>query len=1453
MKFNPSSLSHKLNLTSKQHELLDRLRQDSGLAPKDKISIRQDTCSYPLSFAQKRLWFLQSLNPDNPFFNSTEALRIKGNLNITALEKSLAMIEQKHEILRASFSTSHGQLVQTVGPLTGLKPLIDDVQDKSGQEQEEAIQRLIDKHNLENFVLDQGPLIRIGLVILNRDEHVLIITVHHIISDGWAFNLLLKELNQTYLDVSRGHVSGGPEPNIQYADFAEWQSRYLQGEVLEKQLRYARKLLGSNRTRLELPTDYVRPSKPSFKGSRESFYLSRELVNALHTFGRTGENTLFMIFLAAYAILLKTYSGQDDILIGAPVSGRTRKETEEMIGCFVNMLVFRTNLSGNPTVQDLMARIKAMTIDAYEYQDLPFEKLVEALQPERHMSHNPLFQVALILDIVPDLNFSMGDLTVDIIPPQPKTTLFDLMLFITERSQGVQVDFQYSTDLFTAQTIKTLFQHFQRILELIVLQPSKKLSQLQVLTDEEQSNILYNWNKTDSIATPWVGVLDLFLDQVRSRPDSVAAIARSSSSEGGREDTVITYFSLNKKANHIAALLREKGVQRHDLVGILGERSIETLVGILGILKAGGGFVPIDPNYPHKRIRSILEHSGVGMVLVPDKTGRDLLAMDHESGEFIEINREAETEIQADDLSHQPEEDDMAYVIYTSGTSGTPKGVIVSQRALSNYVSWAKEVYLKGEVLNFPWFTSLSFDLTMTSIFVPLIAGGSVVIHKQEKGTDIDLTVAQVFQDDRVDIIKLTPSHLAVVRELDVQARTIRALILGGEDLKSELAREISQRWNGKIEIHNEYGPTEATVGCMIYQFSEDRDYTASVPIGKPAMNTQLYLLDPSLHPVPNGVIGELYISGSGLAEGYFAQPVLTAEKFLPNPFVPGKRMYRTGDLAKRTVTDDLIYIGRADEQVKVKGVRIEPSEIEAALLAHPDVDDCVCRVLTPQQPSNSHIQGCRQCGLTSNCPDIQIDEQGVCNMCLEYESYKTAAASYFKSMEDLQEIFQTAKKSPKNTYDCLMLLSGGKDSTYVLYQLIEMGLHVLVFTLDNGFISKEAKANIQRVVDALQVDHVFGQTPAMNAIFVDSLKRFSNVCNGCFKTIYTMSMNLAREKGIRYIVTGLSRGQIFETRLAGFFQNRDFDIDHIDRAILEARKAYHRVDDAVSQLLDVKMFEDDTVFQDIEFIDFYRYCDVSLEDMLEFLQTRAPWIRPSDTGRSTNCLINEAGIYIHKKTRGYHNYALPYSWDVRLGHKERHAALKELDDQINVDNVKIILKDIGYQENERSSTSMENRLILYYTSKNAAGPKELKQFLAEHLPDSMLPSHVIRIPELPLNINGKLDRERLPDPDTELHGTATGYRAPRTTIESQLAAIWAELLGLKRIGVDDNFFDLGGHSLLLTRLVSRVEKEWNITLSIRVFFEAPTIAELALEIEDVLLSEIEGLTEEEAQASDHS
>jgi acyl carrier protein len=625
----------------------------------------------------------------------------------------------------------------------------------------------------------------------------------------------------------------------------------------------------------------------------------------------------------------------------------------------------------------------------------------------------------------------------------------------------------------------------------------------------------------------------------------------------------------------------------------------------------------------------------------------------------------------------------------------------------------------------------------------------------------------------------------------------------------------------------------------MIHRFDIDQDKGLSVPIGVPAANAGIYILDEQLKPVPTGVIGEMYLAGAGLARGYFNRSDLTADKFLnaAHPGAPPQRqlrLYKTGDLARWSADGGgrMEFLGRADHQVKIGGARIELGEIEARLLQHSAVRECVVEVVNPLAVKTADdVQYCSRCGVASTLPGTTYDAQGVCSICRAYDRYVGKAEAYFKTADDLKAIVALMKGTRTGDYDCLVMLSGGKDSTYMLYQLCALGLKPLVFTLDNGFISEEAKTNIRRVVQSLGADLVMGGTPHMNEIFVDSLKRFANVCNGCFKTIYTLATNLAHEKGIHYIVTGLSRGQFFETRLTeDVFQRPDFDVTKLDDLVLEARKAYHRREDAVSCHLEVDVFRDDGVFTDIQFVDFYRYWSVPLADMHAFLSEHTPWIRPSDTGRSTNCLINEVGIYVHKKQRGYHNYALPYSWDVRLGQKTRAEAMAELDDEIDESRVKQIMAQIGYVEppSPQPDEAGIKRLAAYYVSEKPLTVAELREHLAKELPDYMLPTYFIRLDKLPLTSNGKVDRRALPAFSYETIQPASDFMPPRTETEKALAAIWSELLNVQHIGVDDDFFDLGGQSLVAIKAVSRIRDVFGVDVALRNLFERPTVAGLA-------------------------
>lgn len=944
-------------------------------------------------------------------------------------------------------------------------------------------------------------------------------------------------------------------------------------------------------------------------------------------------------------------------------------------------------------------------------------------------------------------------------------------------------------------------------------------------------------------------IVDLFLDQVGRTPEALAIRFN---------DRRLSYRELNARANQVAAHLRALRVGPGDIVCLFMEHSIEVVAAILGTLKVGAAYVPVDPSSPKGRLARILKEIGGGRGDLPVLVTQSRLSADlpTDAGRVFALDEDFLT-VDAYSSADEPSDalpSGLAYLIFTSGSTGTPKGVMIEHRNLVNYICWANAQYCGGEALSWPLFSSLAFDLTVTSIFTPLISGGSIVVYREDVGHQ-SMVVFRVIDDCAVDIVKLTPAHLAMVRDRNLRSTKIRKLIVGGEDFKTELARDITQAFGRTIDIYNEYGPTEATVGCMIHRYDFEDDRAGSVPIGVPAANAQIFVLNEQLQPVAMGVIGEMFIAGDGLARGYLNQPELTAERFLDTADprnIAGSaslRVYRTGDLARWSADGRLEFLGRVDHQVKVGGARIELGEIEARLLAHPDIRDCAVSIVSSvSTDAKTEVRHCSRCGLASTLPGTTYDDAGVCNICRAYDSYVEQAQAYFKSPEELKALIATIQAERTGDYDCLILLSGGKDSTYMLYQLCALGLKPFVFTLDNGFISEEAKANISMTVRALGVDHMWGTTPHMNAIFVDSLKRFSNVCNGCFKTIYTLATNVAREKKIGYIFTGLSRGQFFETRLTeDVFQEKQFDLGRIDKLVLDARKAYHRRDDAISQLLDVEGFKDDKVFEDIKYVDFFRYWSVPLEEMYAFLNTHASWTRPTDTGRSTNCLINDVGIYLHKKQRGFHNYSLPYSWDVRLDQKTRVEAMEELEDELDESRVKAIMAEIGYVEPPPPDETGINRLVAYYVSDGSPSVADLRAHLAQELPEYMVPPHFVKLDALPLTTNGKVDRRALPTPSSENLQLAHDFVRPNTETEKALAVIWGELLKMENIGINDAFFDLGGHSLLAIRAVSRIRDVFGVDIPLDVMFAKPTIAGLA-----TALDEAKGITGGIARAIEH-
>ena len=1143
----------------------------------------------------------------------------------------------------------------------------------------------------------------------------------------------------------------------------------------------------------------------------------------------TQDISLFHIFATILFAFLSRVSAQQKLAIGAPAHNRLNADFKRTPGVFIEIFPILVEIQEEDSLGSLFQKVRNEAFTFLKYAQ------PGAGSPELNRGFN------VVLNYI---NASFADfagipMRSEWVHPDHCDPGHHLRLHVHDfdATGSIQLLFDLNHDVFGPALRKRVPEHFLHLLDAFIEDRSQAIGQAGLLTAADKETTIVRLNATDNDFTEQKTVVDLFEAQVRQNPEAVAI-------RSGEQSW--TYQSINAKANQLARYLREQGLERGGRVALYSKRSPEFLIAVWAVLKAGGTYIPIAADYPEERVKTILEDAQVFLLLstnalvsklqIPTVASlcldTDWPLIEKQDGQNLEIVLSA---------NH------LAYIMYTSGSTGTPKGVMISHWSLSHYIQSASRKYEVDSQTGIPLFSSLAFDLTVTSQFLAFVNGGTLQVY-EEVNEGPDLAVLQVIEDNQVDLIKLTPSHLALLRDQDLSASRIRTMIVGGENLTFELARSISKAFEDRIAIYNEYGPTEATVGCVVYRFDPQLPVQNSVPIGRPIDNTQVYVLDPYLNPVPQGLAGELYIAGVGLAEGYWKQTGLSAERFVPNPFSEGERMYRSGDLVYLDPNGELEYLGRIDQQLKIRGKRIELGEIESTLVRHPGVQSCVVEMMQRKRYAEE-THNCTECGLPSNYPGATFDEAGVCHLCRSFESYEQKAKQYFKTPEELQALFDRIKEKPnRGDYDCILLLSGGKDSTYALARLAEMGLKVLAFTLDNGYISEQAKANIRRVVKGLGVDHVFGETPAMNAIFVDSLHRHHNVCDGCFKTIYTLSIQIALEKNIPYIVTGLSRGQFFETRLTEeLFWKEEVDIASIDQTILDARKAYHRVDDAVKHLLDVSMFEDDEVFEKVQFLDFYRYCDVSLEEMLDYLDQCLPWVRPTDTGRSTNCLINQAGIYIHKKEKGYSNYAFPYSWDVRIGHKTREASLEEINEAIDEKEVQRILEEIGYTQAQEESTT-EKHLVGYYTGPEEIADVELYNHLALSLADYMIPVQFIRLEAMPLTSNGKVDREALPQPDAIRPVLSNEYQAPRNDIEEMLAGTWSEVLRIDRVGVYDKFIHLGGNSLSAIRLIARINEAFDLDLPINLVFSKPTVASFAAHIETTIVALLEQLDNSEIE-----
>ncbi len=924
------------NLSPAKQALLEkRMRGELAVDTKSQaIPRRLGQDLLPLSFAQQRLWFLDQLDPGSLFYNMPQAIRISGPLDTQALNRTLNEIVARHESLRTTFAVVEERPVQVIAPLLNVQMPAVDLSELQESAREERVRRLARQEAQQPFDLSRGPLIRTKLVRLSDEEHVLLLNMHHIITDDWSHGVFVGELRALYEALSQGKPSPLEALSMQYADYAVWQREWLQGEKLEHQLSYWREHLTDAPPLLELPTDRPRPAIQSYRAAKQSMLFPKSMADGLRAVSQQEGATLFMIMLAAFQILLSRYSGQEDIVVGTPIAGRTRAETEPLIGFFVNTLALRTDLSGNPTFGELLGRVREVTLGAYEHQQLPFEKLVEELQPERSLNRNPLFQVMLTFQNAPRSSLELPGLKLSSMNSGGEAVVrSDLDLYLSEGPEGLNCAFMYQTDLFDEATITRMLSHYRVLLAAIIANPIRRLSELPLLTDEERRQLLVEWNDTRAEYPRDNAIHQLFEAQVERTPDAVAVVF---------EDQRLTYRELNQRANQVAHYLRRRGVAPEVLVGIMMERSPEMVVGLLAILKAGGAYVPLDPAYPHERLSFMLEDARTPVLLTQSKlvesvphSGAEVVCVD---GEWTEIAGESR-----ENPSGGAAAENLAYVIYTSGSTGKPKGAMILHRGVVNYLSWCTKEYAVAEGGGAPLHSPLGFDLTVTSLFSPLLVGQRVVLVRGEPGVEAVEALGAALRDEGpFSLVKLTPSHLEVLSQALPAAKDAgrtRALIIGGEALMGD-SLVFWQTHAPETRLINEYGPTETVVGCCVYEVAGGQRLAGAVPIGRPIANTRLYVLDAYLNPVPIGVAGELYIGGDGLARGYLNRPELTAERFVADPFgtEPAARLYRTGDLARYLPDGNLEFLGRLDDQVKVRGYRIELGEIESLLDQHPSV-----------------------------------------------------------------------------------------------------------------------------------------------------------------------------------------------------------------------------------------------------------------------------------------------------------------------------------------------------------------------------------------------------------------------------------------------------------------------------------------------------------------------------------
>ncbi|MEG5081816.1 amino acid adenylation domain-containing protein [Microcoleus sp. AT8-B4] len=1603
-------------ISHKKAEIISFLKaanRTSSFTPTPIVPMGRDG-NLPLSFAQQRLWFLDQLVPNNPFYNVPAALRLTGSLNFSALQKTFNEIVRRHEALRTNLAVVSGQPVQKIAAAFHLPINVVDLRNLPKESRQNEANRLTAQEAQRSFNLSNDLLLRVTLLQLDDAEYLLMLNMHHIVSDGWSIGVLIQELGALYTAFASEKPSPLPDLSIQYADFAKWQREWLQGEVLETQLAYWRQQLNGI-SMLNLPADRPRPAIQSYRGKRQFLQLPKQLSEALETLSQREGVTLFMTMLAAFKTLLYHYAQQEDIVVGSPIANRNRSEIEGLIGFFVNSLVLRTDLSGNPTFRELLNRVKEVALGAYAHQDLPFEKLVEELHPDRALNQNPLFQVAFALQNAPGNQLELPELTLSPQQLDVGTARFDLEFHLWERSpntsgsnqspsnklwvdssEGISGMVIYSADLFDEATISRLIGHFQTLLESIVTNPEQRLANLQYLSAKERYHLLVECNNTQADYPQDLCIHQLFEMQADRTPDAVALVF-------GEEQ--VTYRELNLRSNQLARYLQKMGVGAEVLVGLCCGRSLDLIVGMLGILKAGGAYLILDPSYPAERSSFMLKDAQVSVLLT--RQGINSLsnsesrlkttvggqvssrlqptsAMSQGIYSLVDDGEVQNLETQSDDKIHhlkttvggqvssrlQPtsamsqgiyslvddgevqnletQSDDkihhlrvvfldtdwemisqeiadnptsavtaenLVYAIYTSGSTGKPKGVEIEHGSLLNLVFWHQREFGVSAGDRATQIAAIGFDACGWEIWPYLAAGASIYFPEDDIRRDPEKL--QNWLVSKAITISFLPTPLAEkVLLLDwPQTTALRILLTGGEKLQKHPLK------SHPFKLVNNYGPTENTVVTTSGYIPVTEQTDIAPTIGRPIANTQIYILDKYLQPVAIGVVGELYIGGNGLARGYLNRPDLTAQSFIVNPFKPnsGERIYKTGDLVRYRGDRNLEFLGRIDEQVKIRGFRIELGEIETQLTQHPAVQQTVAIASEDGQGDKrlvAYIALNPEYSIASEKNQImQLQDEQVLQWQILYnETYNQPAVDSdptfnivgWNSSYTNQPIPAEQMRDWANNQAAQILalqpsrvLEIGCGTGLLLFQIASRctqycGTDFSPISLN--YIQQHL-ANLEltnvTLIQKMATDFEGVETAAFDAVILNSVVQYFpnidylvQVLEGAVKaTAPGGFIFIGDVRSLPLLEAFHASVQLYqaEPSLAGeqlqqrvqmqIFQETELVIEPEFFSALKHR--FPQIGDVEIQLIRGSYHNELTDFRynailhiasetarpksspkgewdaekRLDWLDENQNLSVTkvqqilLQNQLDVLRiSNVPNARVTAAVKAAELLsvvdkFPTAG-QLQKAVEKVEDLGVdPEAWYALEVPYNVNISWSNSDSQGRYDVVFARGETKDFVRETRSDNLRPWRSYANNPLQAKAARKlvpQLQAYLAEKLPEYMVPSAFVVLESLPVTPNGKVDRLALPAPQPIKLEWAGGYVAAQTSIEEVLVKIWAEVLGIKRVGIRDNFFELGGHSLLATQLVSRVRDAFGVELPLRRVFEAPTIGELSKIVESL-------------------